>query len=340
MSSGGRSLRTWNLAGTGERLVLAGHVGGVTDVVFSPDGQLLVSARKDHKIKIWNPTTGALIRELTEFQQPIQTLAFSADGRILAAADYETGMLRFYDAASWRRLATVQSQLGPTVWSIAFSPDGRHFAAGGNNGLRLWRVRRDPGDAAGGSSFALAPIAALSKNMCSSLNFSPDGRVLAWAEGLNMGTGKIHLWDVQAARPCTAPTSKLFHAILALGISPDSKRVAFVSRKPAIEVWDIASGQQTSSFGEGELQRRGATPPHTRLSGDGAWYAIGGRVPTIWDLDNKKLLLALPGERSAVWCVAWSPNKEQLAVGTADGGLIVWNVPRVRKQLAEIGLDW
>jgi WD40 repeat protein len=41
-----------------------------------------------------------------------------------------------------------------------------------------------------------------------------------------------------------------------------------------------------------------------------------------------------------VYCLAWSPNGEQLAAGTADGGLVVWNLPRVRAQLAAIGLGW
>jgi WD40 repeat protein len=267
-------------------------------------------------------------------------LAFTADGRILAAADYETGTLRFYDVSSWKPLVSVQSEVGPVVWSIAFSPDGRHFAAGGSSGLQLWRVRHDPRATGAGSSFALEPVARLSNEASRSTSFSPDSRLLAWAEGLIQSNHRIRLWDVQAAQPLTAPTSSPLRSLMALGISPDGKRLAFVSSKPAIEVWDMASGRQAFSFGEGELQRRGALPPHTRLSGDGAWYAIGGRVPTIWNLENKNLLLALPGEQSAVWCVGWSPDKEQLAVGTADGGLVLWNLPRIKKHLAEIGLDW
>jgi WD40 repeat protein len=125
-----------------------------------------------------------------------------------------------------------------------------------------------------------------------------------------------------------------------MGISPDSKHLVFVSQKPEIEIWDIDHEQQAFSFGGEELERHGALAPHTRLSSDGAWYAIGGPQPSIWDVENKKLLLALPGERSAAWCVAWSPDKERLAVGTADGGLVEWNLPKVRKYLADIGLDW
>jgi WD40 repeat protein/tRNA A-37 threonylcarbamoyl transferase component Bud32 len=335
----GRTIRIWHHAGADDKRVLPGHSGGIADVVFSPDGRRLCTAGKDHKIKIWDPATGTLIREVTEAAAPFQTLAYSADGRILAAGHWGAETLRFYDAASWQPVASIQSGLGSILMSVGFSPDGRCFAAGGSRGLKLWRVRQNSATGPDRPSLELEQMAQLSNEFSSSICFSPDGRLLASAEG-SFTKCRIRIWDVQTAQPRTAPTSILFHAILIMGFSPDSKRLVFVNQKPEIEIWDIAQEQQAFSFGEKELQRRGALPPHTRLSGDGAWYAIGGPEPSIWDLENKKLLLALPGEPSAAWCVAWSPNKEQLAVGTADGGLVVWNLPGVRKNLAEIGLDW
>jgi WD40 repeat protein len=77
-------VRTWNLAGASEKLSWRGHDGGIADVAFSPDGNLLASASRDNKIKIWNPITGTIIKEI-EFSTPLQTLCFSPDGHILAA---------------------------------------------------------------------------------------------------------------------------------------------------------------------------------------------------------------------------------------------------------------
>jgi hypothetical protein len=180
----------------------------------------------------------------------------------------------------------------------------------------------------------------LTKGSARSICFSPDTRWLAWAGGWQ-SSARINIWDLHASKSQAFSAAAIpFQTILALGFHADSKHLTFVNNKGAIAVWDVTTGQEAYSFAQGELDRRGALVPHTRLSADGVWYAVGGRNPTIWDMEAKKLLLALPEERSAVWCVGWSPNRELLAVGTSDGGLVIWNLPKVKAQLAEIGLGW
>ena len=55
---------------------------------------------------------------------------------------------------------------------------------------------------------------------------------------------------------------------------------------------------------------------------------------------RRELLLALPEEHGNNWGLAWSPDRELLAAGFSDGSLVLWNIPRVRAKLAQIGLDW
>jgi len=76
------------------------------------------------------------------------------------------------------------------------------------------------------------------------------------------------------------------------------------------------------------------------LSADGDWLAQQGTAVKVWDLESRKLLLVLPEEHGTPWCLAWSPNKELLAVGSEHGGIALWNLPKIRAQLAGIGLDW
>jgi hypothetical protein len=71
------------------------------------------------------------------------------------------------------------------------------------------------------------------------------------------------------------------------------------------------------------------------LAAQGARGAV-----TVWDLHKRELLLALPEEGGFNWGLAWNPQRELLAAGFSDGSLVLWNIPSIRAQLAEIGLDW
>jgi WD40 repeat protein len=76
------------------------------------------------------------------------------------------------------------------------------------------------------------------------------------------------------------------------------------------------------------------------VSSDGTWLAIQAPSIPVWDLGAKEQLFSLPYERTEPLCLAWSRNREMLAVGTHDGGVVVWNIPALRAQLSHLGLDW
>src|SRR5262249_20183194 len=134
-----KEVRIWNLAGSPEKLNLYGHVGGVPGITFSPDGTQLASTGKDQQVKIWNPATGQLLRTLPGFEGRVETIAFSADGKWLATGDW-SGAIRIWDVATWQELLSLKHELGRIIGAIAFSPDGRYFAACGEKGTTLWRV--------------------------------------------------------------------------------------------------------------------------------------------------------------------------------------------------------
>jgi WD40 repeat protein len=82
---------------------------------------------------------------------------------------------------------------------------------------------------------------------------------------------------------------------------------------------------------------------HIGLSPDGRWLAassVSGRGVNIWDTGTGKRLVALPEETGSVWCLAWSLDGRRLAVSRSNGHLAVWNLPSIRKQLADLGVGW
>ena len=67
----------------------------VRSVAFSPDGQLLASASWDCTIRLWNVTSGALIRTLTGHTSNVNSVAFSPDGHLLASGSQD-GTVRLW----------------------------------------------------------------------------------------------------------------------------------------------------------------------------------------------------------------------------------------------------
>ena len=64
---GSNLVKLWDTRTGHEVLMLRGHTGGVTGVVFSPDGQRLYTSSWDGTVRIWDATP-----LLSEYSQPDQ----------------------------------------------------------------------------------------------------------------------------------------------------------------------------------------------------------------------------------------------------------------------------
>jgi WD40 repeat protein len=193
-------------------------------------------------------------------------------------------------------------------WSygLAFSPDGKTFAAGGRDGgirpdrpIVLWDVAtgKEVGRLTGHRDvWAVA--------------FSPDGKLLA------SGGDGIRLWDLAAGK-VVASTQGHRGREQALAFSPDGKRLATGASS------DSNFGNTVGLWEVGTLKIAAAAPEHTgdvttlAFSPDGktlAFAGMGGAV-RLWGMDTGRDRATIePGSRPHVHCVAFSPDGKTLAV--------------------------
>jgi WD40 repeat protein len=182
-ASDDKTARVWEVA-TG-RLVQVlrppqdvGHEGKLFAVALSPDGATVAVGGwtgwvwdQQHSIYLFDRESGRLLRRLPGLPDVINHLAFSPDGRWLAASLGDGG-IRVFDAASGRETGS-DPDYGSDSYSAHFSPDSRRLLTTCYDGqVRLYAVE-DTGlrKLAGVSSSAgKRPYAA---------RFSPDGRSVA-----------------------------------------------------------------------------------------------------------------------------------------------------------------
>ncbi|MEV6302359.1 hypothetical protein AB0M02_23290 [Actinoplanes sp. NPDC051861] len=165
--------------------LLAVSADDVSAIAFAPRGDVL-AATDGRTVRLWNPRTGAPIRDLTG-GTAMTDLVFSRDGATVAALADEGVFLWDVPSGGFRHLlaaAAPTDRLGPLV----FSPDGRLAAATvaysvseitSRIGVRLWDMRtgRVVADMRTSREFgAVTDVANLSGWWWA---FSPDGGLIA-----------------------------------------------------------------------------------------------------------------------------------------------------------------
>jgi WD40 repeat protein len=124
-------------------VLVYGYAAGFDNVVFSPDGTLLVFSSNDGYIWLWDVKTNKEIERLVHNQ--VQSLAFSPDGSVLASAgrnDNDEANIRLWDVQNRTQVAQLQVTECTFVSDIVFNPNGTILTSScWDGGIQLWAVQ-------------------------------------------------------------------------------------------------------------------------------------------------------------------------------------------------------
>lgn len=153
-----------------------------SNVVFSPDGELVAAGDGTGTVRIWETATGQALFELAAHEGEVTALAFNGEGDLLASGGAE-GVVRLWDVAQGQEQAELSGHEA-AITALAFGRDGTLLAsASADATVRLWDVSTGAG---------LSIITAHTAEVIG-LVFNTEGTVLVTASA----DGDLRLWGLR-----------------------------------------------------------------------------------------------------------------------------------------------
>ena len=290
--------------------VLRGHTDKVTSIALSPDGNIIASASFDGTIRLWDTTTGQIVKELPIKKMPLLAASFSPDGQYIAYsyAANEDSSIYIWNLNS-NCLQYVLTGHESVTRSISFSHDGSSLVTASNDGtVRIWDISqgkcrktlRDDG------KFMLSAV------------FSPDDSCIAAASYDKY----VRIWSAVSGKLICKLEG---HADIVTNVSfsPDGRMLASGSEDNTICIWD------TNTW-ECKMVLKGHNRPvlSTAFSPDSQFLVSGSLDGTIrfWEMEEGQCLCVLKGHTDRANTVLFNPGGQLVISSSDDATIRVWEL--------------
>lgn len=198
--------------------------------MYSPDGQRIITAADDGKIKVWDTTSGFCVATFTEHTSGVTAAQFAKKGNVLFTASLD-GSIRAWDLTRFRNFKTFTAPTRLSFSSIAVDPSGEVVCAGSLDSfnVHVWSVQTGQ----------LLDQLAGHEGPISTLTFAPNGGTLvsgSWDH-------TVRIWSI-FGRTQTSEPLQLQSDVLCIAYRPDSKQVVVSTLDGQLSFWSVEDASQ------------------------------------------------------------------------------------------------
>jgi len=221
------AIKVWSVDSQNEQLlkILGSHSKLITSVAFLSEGDILISASDDHKVKIWDFNSGLEIATLHQHSSPVKWITVNSNKQIFASADQQ-GTVLVWDLKTREVLRVFPLQT--SVRAASFSPNGEILAIGDDRDCitlsNLQTGREHVPVIEGAHSSPAGGV--------NSISFNPNGNVFASGGDSNL----VKLWNAK-----TGEEMGVLHGhakeITSVAFSPNGRILATGSKDCTVKLW-------------------------------------------------------------------------------------------------------
>ncbi|ORY71589.1 WD40-repeat-containing domain protein [Pseudomassariella vexata] len=227
-------LLVWEWQSESYILKQQGHFDSMNSLVYSPDGQRIITTADDGKIKVWDVDSGFCIVTFTEHTSGVTACEFAKKGNVLFTSSLD-GSIRAWDLIRYRNFRTFTAPTRLSFSCMAVDPSGEIVAAGSLDSfdIHIWSVQT--GQLLDQLSGHEGPV--------SSLAFAPNGGLLfsgSWDR-----TARI--WSI-FDRTQTSEPLQLQADVLDIAVRPDSAQIAVSTLDGQLTFWSVSEAEQVSGL--------------------------------------------------------------------------------------------
>ncbi|MDB6040783.1 MAG: Planctomycete cytochrome [Verrucomicrobiales bacterium] len=286
-----------------------------TNIIFSPDNSLLITADESGTLRAWSAESGAFYSVVTKTVSSLNTVFFDSAGRLVVVANGQT--VAWDLNPKWKLERTIgtgndDSPLADRVNALRFSANGKFLISGGgepsrDGEIKVWHTR---------TGRLVREFKNVHSDSVVALDLSPDGKYLAsgsadrFARVLDFETGKV-LKNLEGHT----------HHVLGVAWKHDERTLFTAGADGVAKTWDFVSSERRKNV-EG-FGKEVTSVGFIGLSNQALLTSGDGQIQIVDDQGKK--IRSMSGSTDYVYTAAATADGLTIVAGGLDGTLRIWN---------------